>query len=708
MQHLNNSNRLRLAIAGCGRVTETSHLPVLQGLNGQIEVIAVADPEEHHRRRVAGMFDIKQSFADLESMLRDAGPIDAVAICTPVQLHVHGVIAALEAGKHVLVEKPLAMNLDDADRMIAAAAAHPGQKVQLGFNLRQHRLVQQAKKMIADGTLGEIHLIRTVWTSGIRLRMKLPPWRNRRETGGGALCEIAVHHLDIVRYLTGAQIEQVFAQTRNQVSDDQTAAVTLRLSNGTSVSSVFSDLSGDANEIEIIGSKGRLSFSIFRFDRLNFVPNGGYGSFKHDLIGALKQFRKAWPILRRGGDFRETYRQEWIAFLDAIRRDQPTAATLQDGYEALRAVLAAGLSANTGKPVPTAESPRHPQPVPRPASDIPAPEENRSENSAGPQLSAILATHDTFNSIRRTVHHLRAQTAQNKIELVIVCPSATNLRLDENEMKGFHSHRVIEIGRFDSVAPANAAGVRAAAAPIVVLCEDHAFPEPNWAQSLIIAHRGPYAAVGPAMHNANPGTLISRADFLIGYGAWAEPIKPCEPHHLPGHNSAYKRSILLEYGDRLADMMEAESVLQWDIGRKGRRLYLDPTARLAHTNFAHLKIWNKVQFHAGRIFGGTRAMDWPMHKRLLYAAASPLIPLVRLKRIWRDARRLGSSHRSLGVLVTLMWGLILDGIGQMVGYLAGVGRSKGIAHEFCRVAHITEEDRQQLAANEPQAQHASQ
>jgi hypothetical protein len=75
--------------------------------------------------------------------------------------------------------------------------------------------------------------------------------------------------------------------------------------------------------------------------------------------------------------------------------------------------------------------------------------------------------------------------------------------------------------------------VRAASAPIVVFCEDHAFPDPTWAEALIVAHRRPYAAVGPVVRNANPSTVISGADCLIGYGPWLEISQPCEPEHLP-------------------------------------------------------------------------------------------------------------------------------------------------------------------------------
>jgi hypothetical protein len=353
-------------------------------------------------------------------------------------------------------------------------------------------------------------------------------------------------------------------------------------------------------------------------------------------------------------------------------------------------------------PVKLADAPRQPQPVHVPGRSDVVESSTATENEDCPALTAVLSTPAGFDVIRRTIKHLRAQTAQNRIELLIVCPSVSELHLDPAELTGFWAYQVLEIGPFKSIAAPNAAGVRAAKASVVVFCEDHAFPDPNWAESLIIAHSGPYAVVGPAVHNANPQTLVSRADCLIGYGPWLEPIKPHEPGHLPGHNSSYKRDVLLGYGDRLEGMLAAESVLQWDLRSKGHRLYLDPTARLAHTNFAQLGVWIGVQYHAGRTFAATRAHDWPLWKRVFFFAASPLIPLVRLKRMWGDARRLtGRERLRPRLLMMLMLGLGLDGIGQAVGYIAGVGNSDSIGHEFCRVNHVTEEDRVQLAASEP-------
>lgn len=318
---------------------------------------------------------------------------------------------------------------------------------------------------------------------------------------------------------------------------------------------------------------------------------------------------------------------------------------------------------------------------------------------SAPAMSVILACTDHYASIRLTVQHLRAQTMQHELELVIVAPSVKTLNLDENDLADFWGYQVIEYPPMLSIARANAAGVRRARAGIVALAEDHCFPQAQWAAALIERHREPWAAVGPVILNANPTSIVSWCDYLIGYGFWAEPMPAGEAAILPGHNSSYKRCVLLGYGDALEDMLESETVLHFDLRRKGQRLFLEPAARSAHLNIALLASWLPIQFHNGRVFGGSRARDWPLGKRLFYAAAAPLIPLVRLWRIARELLKPGRPHRLLAPLLPpLFVGLAYDGLGQMMGYLAGAGRSgdKLTRYEFRRIDHVTNKDRAAL------------
>ena len=311
-------------------------------------------------------------------------------------------------------------------------------------------------------------------------------------------------------------------------------------------------------------------------------------------------------------------------------------------------------------------------------------------------MSVVVITPDRYETVRKTIRHLRAQKVSGRLEVVIVAPSADALGLEETELRGFLRHRVVEVGPFDSTARARAEGVRASTAPIVALVEDHAFPAPGWAEALIDAHKRGYAAVGPVMSNANPGGVVSWANLLIEYAPWLEPLPAGEAEHLPGHNGSYKRDLLLAYGERLEAMLDAESILQWDLRARGHKLYLEPRARTFHQNFSAPFSWLPLRFHGGRLFASARARDWPLRRRLFYASAAPLIPLVRAARIVRELRKPGRPRQLLPrVLPTLLAGLCVDGAGELVGYLAGAGRAMArlTDMEFHRHRFLSEHDR---------------
>ena len=227
----------------------------------------------------------------------------------------------------------------------------------------------------------------------------------------------------------------------------------------------------------------------------------------------------------------------------------------------------------------------------------------------------------------------------------------------------------------------------AARAPIIAFAEDHSFPQEGWAAAIVDAHREPHAAVGPAVHNANPGTMVSWADLLMGYGPWLAPTTSGPRDHLPGHNTSYKRAALLAFGDDLPALIESETPMQWRLREAGHGLYLDARARVAHTNFERLPTWLFVSYHAGRVFAATRALAWPWWHRAAFALATPLVPLVRLRRHLGQARSAGWPWSRVARLApTLLIGLIADGIGQGMGVIGGAGRSREtlVAWEFYR------------------------
>jgi hypothetical protein len=307
-----------------------------------------------------------------------------------------------------------------------------------------------------------------------------------------------------------------------------------------------------------------------------------------------------------------------------------------------------------------------------------------------PALSVIIITPDTFDTVRQTVRCLTRQSVRDRIELIVLAPSDARVRLDDAAVAPLHSARLIEVDAVSPTGPVRATGVRASNAPIVVFAEEHSFPASGWAEALLAAFEKGYAAVGPAVRNANPDTLVSWADLLIGYGPWLAPTHAREMDYLPGHNSSYRRELLLAYGKRLDALMEAETVLQWDLRRAGERLYLEPAAQTAHTNFGFWSSWLPVSFVAGRSFAATRAREWPLVRRATFAAASPLIPFVRLARTLRNARDAGQRWPFLlRLLPTLLVGLAVDAAGQLAGYALGAGDSHVVMarSEWHRMKH---------------------
>lgn len=317
-----------------------------------------------------------------------------------------------------------------------------------------------------------------------------------------------------------------------------------------------------------------------------------------------------------------------------------------------------------------------------------------------PALSVILPTADDFSTIRATVRALRAQTACDRIELVIVAPR-DDPGVIPGEVAGFASVRIVNGGPLETSNVSRAAGIRQAAAPVVVLAEDHCFPEPGWAEALIEAHRGNWAVVGPVLRNANPRSMVSWANLLLEYYPWLEGAPRAEMDDLPGHNSAYRKDLLLAYGDRLEELFEVEAVIQRDLRARGHRMLIEPAARTNHLNFSRIGPSLVLRFNAGRSFAGHRTAGWSFARRTAYILGAPLIPAVRLRRILRMVRGSASYSQLIPqVIPMLALALIVDGLGELAGYLAGPGdaaRRLG-SIEFDRARFMNEHDRREHRA----------
>lgn len=291
-----------------------------------------------------------------------------------------------------------------------------------------------------------------------------------------------------------------------------------------------------------------------------------------------------------------------------------------------------------------------------------------------PVLSVIVLVPDCLESVETTLDALAAQDIRGQMEIVVVTP-VTDLTIDAAIQKHFMRAIVVPVTEWRSTSASRTAGIRAATAPIVAMVEDHCFPTPGWASALVNAHREPWAGVGPAILNANPASVVSWVNLAIEYGPWLHPVARGPVEHIPGHNSSYKRERLLEYGDRLERIFEAESILHWDLRRRGYEVAMEPEARSRHQNFA--KFWPSIglRFHGGRQFAANRAEQWSLARRLAFAAGSAVLPFLRTARTLGHMRRAAPRRLGPGLVATLFVLLAFDALGEAVGYATGRGQS---------------------------------
>ena len=322
---------LRIGFVGCGRVTAELHLPALARLE-DVEAVALADPDTACARRVAGEFGIARVHPDAATLAADPA-VDLVAVCSPPRHHAEGALAALAAGRHVFVEKPLALELESADALVAAV----GDRVAAaGFNLRVHRQVVAARQALAEGRLGELRMIRTHWTAAARPA----GWRADPVQGGGALWELAIHHLDLWRFLSGREPTGVRAS-----GDDETLALTAQIEGGPLLATTVAVDTSDANQVELAGEHGRLLLDLYRGDGPLWMPigraAGGVGVRLRAAAGSAASLPRQALAARGGGDYRLSYTAEWEAVLAAVRDGTPPPANFEDGRRAVALAVAA-------------------------------------------------------------------------------------------------------------------------------------------------------------------------------------------------------------------------------------------------------------------------------------------------------------------------------------------------------------------------------
>jgi predicted dehydrogenase len=339
---------VRLGIIGCGYVTLDRHLPALRHVP-EIEVVAVADDAPERATEVARR--ARARAVDVDALLGDGG-VEAVAVCTPPATHAELAVAALDAGKHLFLEKPLAPSLEEADRIVERAAGS-SLRVLVGYNFRRHRLVERARGVVRSGRLGRIQAVRSAFTNPVLDQET--GWKTKREHSGGALFDRAVHHFDLWRFVLGEDVAEVVARTRSERGDDESTLVMARTTEGTPLVALVLDDSVVTHDLAVYGSNAAVFADLCRFDGFDVAPRaelpGSPAARLRRARDAARRPAESFRAARGGGDFRLSYVEQWRHFARAVRGEEEASPTLADGRAALEVALAAARSADSGAAV---------------------------------------------------------------------------------------------------------------------------------------------------------------------------------------------------------------------------------------------------------------------------------------------------------------------------------------------------------------------
>ncbi len=334
------TEKLKIAIVGAGAIAQTTHIPIWKNLP-EVEIFAVCDKIKNKAQWVAERHKIKHSFNDIDDLLK-LEEIDAVDICTPTFSHAPLAHAALSAGKHVLVEKPMARNYDEAKKMVDAAKKYQ-RMLMVAMNVRFRPDAITLKTFTEKGELGEIFYCKTGW---LQKKEKLVPrsWLSQKEkAGGGVFMDLGIQMLDVGLWLMGNhKAESVKATTYNKITRldvEDSAAVFIHLENGATLTVEVSWtllFENDFFYTNIFGTNGGALLNPLRIHK--------------ELHGNLVNVTPSKPESTKNL-YQKSYENEIVHFVECLRKGGDFISSGAENLERLRIVDAVYQSAKTGREV---------------------------------------------------------------------------------------------------------------------------------------------------------------------------------------------------------------------------------------------------------------------------------------------------------------------------------------------------------------------
>ncbi|RUQ31618.1 Gfo/Idh/MocA family oxidoreductase [Peribacillus cavernae] len=334
---------IRFAIVGCGHIAK-KHAEAIMNSEGA-SLIAVGDTIEEKMKPFIEEFNIK-GYTSLDELLADP-EVDVINICTPSGYHANIAVQAAEAKKHIVVEKPIALTIEDTDRIINACNENDVKLAVVHPNRFRPALIK-LKNLMTEGRFGKLsHANATVRWNRNQAYYEQAPWRGTKSLDGGVLMNQAIHNLDLLVWLMG-DVEEVFSMDATRLRDieaEDVSAGVVRFKNGALgvVEAAVTIYPKNFEEsISIFGEQGTIKIG---GQNANFIEHLVMEGFTEEDVEALKAEIKDDPFGKPG---HQAIMEDMVL---AIKEEREPVVTGEDGKRALQLVISLYESAASRQPI---------------------------------------------------------------------------------------------------------------------------------------------------------------------------------------------------------------------------------------------------------------------------------------------------------------------------------------------------------------------
>lgn len=340
------TGKIKWGIIGAGGIARRRTLPAMEKVNNA-EIIGIMDPSKKALEEMAKEYNIPYVYETEEDLINNP-EIEAIYVASPVGFHKEQARKVIQAGKHLLLEKPIGLNLEES-KEIVTLAKESGIKAGAALVMRFHDGHQKMRALVQERKLGQIVSARaqlTCWFPEMENN-----WRQKLETaGGGSLMDMGIHCIDLIRYILADEVDEVCGFIDHKVFDyevEDSATVIMKMKKGAvcTIDNYF-NIPDEAAKcfLEIYGTKGSMIAT-------KTIGQDGGGTIELVLSDDNKTYQSQQERDEMGGEVKlafekcNMYARQIESFSEAILQDKQPEISLEDAYKDMEVIVCSYLSA---------------------------------------------------------------------------------------------------------------------------------------------------------------------------------------------------------------------------------------------------------------------------------------------------------------------------------------------------------------------------